>query len=238
MWHLKIIVLLLATLISGCATLGPRFEVSVDSLTSPGAQKKRTYLLLPGNKDVTWDDLQFQEYSVYVMRALALQGFVTAQNVEDVDVAIVVTYGIGNPHTIQNSYSAPVWGQTGVSSANSYGTATKYGNTASYSGTTTFTPTYGITGYTSHVTTQTTYFRYAVMTGYDFKTLNETEKEIQLWRTTVTSAGSSGDLRKVFPVLISASVPHIATNTKNQILVQLHENDKIVRTLKGEHQEK
>lgn len=236
---MKIIGLLIAVLASGCATMGQlQFEVRVDSLASPAAQQKRTYLLLPGNEGVTWDDLQFQEYAVYVMRVLNAQGFVSAQKAEDADVVIVLSYGIGDPQTRQYSYSLPVWGQTGVSSAHTYGRATSYGSSASYSGTTIYTPTYGVTGYTSHVGTQTTYFRYALIVGYDLKIFKQTEKQVQLWRTTATSTGSSGDLRQVFPILVSASIPYIASNTGKQVSVRLYENDKIVRTVKGESVEK
>ncbi len=45
---------------SGCATVKqPRFEVKVDSLAASTAQEHKTYVLLPGNDGVTWDDLQF-----------------------------------------------------------------------------------------------------------------------------------------------------------------------------------
>lgn len=231
----QVLGLIVATLAVGCATTGQRqFHVAVDSLASLSAQQKRTYLLLPGNEGVTWDDLQFQEYAAYLMRVLNAEGFTSARNAEEADVAIVLSYGIGDPQTTQYSYSLPVWGQTGVSSAHTYGTATSYGNSASYSGTTKYTPTYGIKGYTSHVGTRTTYFRFAQITAYDFKAFKETEKQVQLWRTTVTSSGSSGDLRQVFPILIGASVPYIATNTGKQVPVNLYENDKIVRAVKGE----
>jgi len=130
-------------LLAGCASMGrPRFHVVVDSLASAGADQHRTYVLLPGNEGVTWEDLQFQEYSRYVQRALEARGFQPAQEAEDADVAIVLSYGIGDPQTRQYTYSLPVWGQTGVSSSHTYGTATAYGNTASYSGTTTYTPSY------------------------------------------------------------------------------------------------
>jgi hypothetical protein len=219
-------------LLAGCGQT--RLLVAVDSLASSTAKEKHTYILLPGNKDVTWDDLQFQEYALYLIRVLNAHGFVSAQKAEDADVAIVLSYGIGEPQTQQYSYSLPVWGQTGVSSANTYGTATTYGNSTSYSGTTTYTPTYGVTGYTTQVGSVTNYFRYALVTGYDFKLFKESNRQVQLWRTTITSTGSSGDLRQVFPVLIGAAVPYLATNTGKQIAVRLRESDEVVRAVKGE----
>jgi len=208
--------------------------VAVDSLASLAAQEHRTYVLLPGNEGVTWDDLQFQEYAQYVKRALHAQGFRLAENAEDANVAIVLSYGIGDPKTHQYTYSLPVWGQTGVSSAHTYGTATAYGSMATYSGTTTYTPTYGVTGYTSHVGSVTTYFRYARITGYDFEAFRESNKQLELWRTTISSSGTSGDLRQVFPVLISAAIPYFATNTGKQVQVQLYESDDAVKTIRGE----
>lgn len=201
-------------------------------------KQKHPYLLFPGNEAVTWEDLQFQEYAQYLMRVLNSQGFVSADKAEDADVAIVLSYGIGDPQTHQYSYALPVWGETGVSSSHTYGIATAFGNSASYSGTTTYTPTYGITGYTTQLGSVTSDFRYALIPGYDFKAFKDSNKQVQLWRTTITSTGSSGDLRQVFPILISAAVPYLASNTGKQVPVRLYESDEIVRKVKGEQPDK
>lgn len=231
---LRIALALAFVALSGCATTGqPTFNIEVDSLASPQALSKKTYLLLSGNEGVTWDDLQFQEYATYLMRVLNSQGYTSAKSTEEADVAIILSYGIGDPKTHQYSFSLPTWGQTGVSSATTNGTATTYGNTTSINATTTYTPTYGVTGYNTYTGTRTTFFRYALITGYDFEKYKENEKQIQLWKTTITSTGSSGDLRRVFPILIGASIPYLATNTGQKIDVSLKENDKIVRIVKG-----
>lgn len=224
----------LATALAGCATVKqPTFNVAVDSLASSEALSKKTYILIPGNEGVTWDDLQFQEYAGYLMRVLNAKGYISAKSPEDADLAIILSYGIGDPQTHQYSYSLPTWGQTGVSSANTYGTATTYGNTASVNATTTYTPTYGVTGYNTYTGTATTYFRYALITGYDFEKYKEANKQVKLWQTTVTSTGSSGDLRRVFPVLVGASAPYLATDTGQKINVSLQETDKVVKAVKG-----
>ncbi len=177
-----------AILLTGCATVGPpQFHVKVDSLASPAAETKKTYILLPGNEGVTWDDLQFQEYAAYVLRVLAYQGFELADEPGKADVAVVLAYGIGDPETRQYTYSMPVWGKTGVSSSSTSGSISTFGNTASYSGTTTYTPSYGITGYRTGTGTRTSYFRYALLTGFDIKKYEETGKAIQLWNTSITS---------------------------------------------------
>ena len=67
----------------------------------------------------------------------------------------------------------------------------------------------------------------------DLDEYRETEKEIQLWKTTVTSSGSSGDLRQVFPILVAAAKPHIGSNTGKKVKVILSEGDKRVTEIKG-----
>lgn len=88
------IILVIASVVSGCAAVQPSFSVRVDSI-SGGAVDKTSYILLPGNKDTKAEDLQFKEYAAYVNRALIKQGFVPAESFEKADVAIFLVYGIG-----------------------------------------------------------------------------------------------------------------------------------------------
>ncbi len=184
-------------------------------------------------KGVEVKDLQFREYAAYVERALLSLGYTKGARLEDTDIAISLGYGIGEPETSQYTYSLPTYGQTGVSSANTYGTVNTYGNSSTYSGTTTYTPTYGVTGSTTHTGTLTTYYRYMWLDAFDLEEFRKTKNRIQLWKTTVTSTGSSGDLRQVFPILVAASKPHIGSNTGKKINVVLTEKDKKVAEIKG-----
>lgn len=223
-----------AILLQACAGPGKlRFVTSVDAIASPTAASKKEYVLLPGKDGVTWDDLQFREYAAYLIRVLTAKGYHLAESADDAEVAIVLSYGIGDPQQELYSYTLPVYGQTGVASAQTYGTASSYGGTTTYSGTTTYTPSYGVTGYSSHTGTRTTYFRYLLITGYDFQEYLKSERQVQIWRTTVTSTGSSGDLRYVFPILVAAAVPYVGGNSGKQVPVTLHEDDEIVRAVKG-----
>lgn len=211
------------------------YVAEVDALTSPEGQQKRTYVLTPGNEGVTRDDLQFQEYAAYLMRALHSRGFVPASKAEYADVAIVLSYGIGEPQTTQYTYTVPIWGQTGLAATQTYGTATTYGNSTNYAGTTTYAPTYGITGYMPQVGTRTDYLRYAVVAAYDpDSSTKKNGSQKQYWRTTVTSSGWSDDLRVVFPVMIAASAPYLGTSAGKKVPVRLYENDESVRSVKGE----
>ncbi len=235
----RLVSVLLALLTAaGCATMQPlqvsKYHVNVDSLSTSTQTARKNFVLLPGNKDTSVTDLQFREYAAYINRALVSRGYVPAESVEVADLAIFVLYGIGNPQEHQYSYSIPTWGQTGVSSSSTYGTLNTYGRSGTYSGATTYTPTYGIAGSTSHIGTYATYFRFLVLDAIDLSEYKQTKKEVQLWKTTITSIGSSGDLRKVFPYMVTASMPHIGTNTGQQIKVILEENDPAVLNVKGQ----
>ena len=216
--------------LSGCATF---FHVSVDSISSPEAESKKRYILLPGLKNMEPTDLQFKEYAAYVERALTSRGFVKANNLEDANIAIFLVYGIGNPQENIYSYSLPVWGQTGASSSSTFGTINTFGNTATYSGTTTYTPKYGITGFMPIVGSYVTYFRYLVLDAVDIDQYKQTQKIVQLWQTTVTSTGRSGDFRLVFPILVAASKPYMGTNTGKKVEIRLTEDDQRVVEIKG-----
>ena len=226
--------ILLALLLTGCATMQPQpqFTVMVDTIGG-ATTEKNSYILLPGNKDTKSEDLQFKEYATYVNRALSKQGFVPAESFEKANVAIFLVYGIGDPKESQYSYALPTWGQTGVSSSNTSGTVNSYGGYSSYSGTTTYTPTYGVTGSTTHIGSYTTYFRFMVLDAVDLDEYKKSKKEVQIWKTSVTSAGSSGDLRRIFPVLVAASQQYVGKNTGQKVKVDLYEEDERVIQIKG-----
>ena len=155
---------------SACAALGPpRFVTSVDAISGPAAERKTSYILLPGIEGLAISDLQFREFAEYVHRALMDRGFTQAVSFEEASVAVFVSYGIGDPQTVQYSYSLPVWGQTGVTSSTS-GTIDVFGN---YQSTTTETPTYGITGSTTATDTLTEYFRFIRLDALDLDQYRE-----------------------------------------------------------------
>lgn len=218
----------------GCASIQPRTFVSnVDSLSRADAAEKKLYVLLPGGKGVDVNDLQFQEFAAYVDKALKGKGFVKADTFKEAEIAIFLTYAVGDPQSYQYTYSVPTFGQTGVSSSHTSGTVSTYGNSATYSGTTTYMPTYGITGSTTHVTTKTVYSRFLFLIAYDVALYVKEEKMSQVWATNVVSSGSSADLRLVVPYMVAAMKPYLGANTGRKMEVEIPENDPIVQALRG-----
>lgn len=212
----KLISLFVYTMfVTGCATVEapPSFAVQVSSLAAADAATHRTYTLLSADPEVDVGDLQFQEFARYIEYALHERGFVAAPDESDADVAILLGYGIGDPNKEQYTYAVPTFGQTGISSASTIGSTTY------------FQRSFGVTGYVPATGTVTTYRRHIWIGGYDLGHYRDTEEALQIWSTTITSTGSSGDLRLVFPVMVAAAKPFLATNTQQQREVRLEEND-------------
>jgi hypothetical protein len=227
----------LLAVVAGCVPLQRqqlRFDSRVTSLAREDASMKTRYLLLPGEKGVEPTDLQFLEYARCAQRVLDSDGFTRVTAFEDADVVVFLSYGIGNPQDHVYSYSLPMFGQTGVSSSYTSGTAANYGGMTNYSGTTTYTPTYGVTGYSSHVGTYTTFTRFMWMDAIDVAAYRQTKQVLQVWATTVTSTGTSGDLRLVFPYMAAASKGLLGKDSKRMVEVDLQERDPFVAWVRGD----
>ena len=215
----------------GCIGDRIAYEIDVDSITRGNQTNK--YFLLSGDNTVKISDLQFQEYASYINRALLKRGFTQAESIDSAEVAIFLAYGIGNPQERQYSYSSPTFGQTGVSSSYTTGSATTYGGVTNYSGTTSYTPTYGITGNTNHTRTYVTYYRYIILEAINAAEYRTSNKLNQEWKTTITSTGSSSDLRKIFPIMVAASVTYIGINTAGKVTDELNGNEDIIHEIMG-----
>lgn len=156
-----------------------------------------------------------------------------AEDVNNADIAIFLSYGIGDPKVHTSSYSLPQWGQTGVASSTTYGTLNTYGNHANFTGTTSYTPQYGIVGYNTFSRSHYEYFRWMLLDAYDLAAYKNDQKIKLIWQTSATSVGSSDDLRLVFPVMAAATTPFIGTSTGKKILIKLHDTDNEVLSIRG-----
>lgn len=215
-----ILVVTLGLSLQSCA---PVHTIEIDSISTPQACMKNTYVLLPANEKCDPNDLLFCEFFAYTDRALMQSGFVKVCRPEQAAVTILLNYEVGEPYTYQYTYSVPVYGQTGVNAC----TTTNYGCYSSYS-TTSYTPTYGIVGSETHVGTKIAYPHYFWLVGYD-----NTCSRGQLWETKARCASNSGDLRFMFPIMLAATQPYIAKNTCQRIKVDISEDDEKISTLKG-----
>ncbi len=231
-FKIKIIPLLLS-IVTVFLTSCTQYKVSVDSISTPQAKQKTRYVLNPAHKGVNADNLEYQEFARYTDRALALRGFTKAASVDEANLAVLLEYGRSDPHFYEYTYSTPIYGRTGVESSSTYGSVNTYAHGASYSESTTYKPSYGVVGSQINVGTGVLYYRYCKLTGIDVEKYKLTGKMVELWRTTVTSIGSSDDFRRVFPILIGASKDYIAMNTGKKWEFSISEDHKNILEIKG-----
>lgn len=219
-------------LAGGCAS-APQYAVSVNSFAAPEAASKRSYIVLPAVDGITAEDFQFREAKRYLDRVLASRGFIEAASIADANVAVFLSYGIGEPKTSQYSYSLPMFGQTGGGTGTFNATTFGAGGVRTTSGTVTQPATFGVTGYISGTNNVTTFTRWVRISGVDLDEYRRTEKMVDLWDTRILSSGTSGDLRRALPVMIGASRDHIASDTGRFVDIQLSETDKRVAFVAG-----
>jgi hypothetical protein len=211
----KILLFILCCGLSGCATM---YTVSVDSITSHEPIPGKSCIVVPAEKNVSPDDLQFKEYIGYVRRALALKGYTLSDDAQKADISVSLDYGVMGPLQHNYTYSTPVFGQTGA-------TATTVGDT--YSSTTTVTPTYGVVGTQENTGTFVTYLMQIWLNAY------ETKQNKLLWKAEITSTVNNEDLRLVFPIMIAAASKYLGESTAQKLDVSLYEDSKEVQQIKG-----
>ena len=98
-------------LFSGCA--GTHYNVGVSGFLDRTYTGGQAYWLQPGTKGVTDGDLEFREYASYLRTGLRKAGFTEASSLEQADLAVFLSYGVGDAREQHYSYSMPIFGQTG-----------------------------------------------------------------------------------------------------------------------------
>jgi hypothetical protein len=225
MRRLTVCMFLLFGLLLGCA-LAPVYDIKVDSISGPDVSVKKRYVLISGMKDISADDLLFKEYALYVNRAMTSAGYTKSDDSEHADIAVYLSYGIGDPKDNVSSYSVPIWGLSSTSPSDAL-------VGGPHPGITTYTPTYGFTGSMTYISTYTSFLRFIILDAVDLEQSAKSGKIVPVWKTTVTSLGSSWDLRRLFPILMAAARPYIGANTGHQVDVTLTEESKTVLEIKS-----
>lgn len=86
-----IFVILFLSIYFNCGSESLRYNVKVNSIGETGFNKK--YIIYPGSKDISFDDLYFKEYSNYLNRALIIKGFIPVSNLNNADIIIFFRMG-------------------------------------------------------------------------------------------------------------------------------------------------
>lgn len=207
-------------MLSSCST--PVY-MTIDAYSSPEAQDMKNYVFIDSEKPLIGGDLQNKEFRSMTEQVLAEDGF-SKTNTESADVEIFLDYGVSDPQVVQSTYSTPVYGPTGLLcvSYSSLGPSVA--------------PQYGVVGYETKVDTQIRYERYLAMVGYDKNNIQPNGNHVELWRLHVSSVGETGDLRRIFPVLLAGAKNYIGKSTGQKIELKMYENNKEVLKIKDVYQ--
>jgi hypothetical protein len=176
----------------------PVVAVSIDGLAQPHCPPIRSFVLVPHDKKTDIDDLQFREFAAYVERTLLIQ-FPGAKRIVDnqsADVAIAVDYSISDPNRNTMNIQTPVYGQVGIQSSSTYGSAYSTGGQTNLSAHTINVPQYGVVGYENEPLVITTYVRTVSLNAFDLANEGKPNSASprKIWQTTITSTGRTGDL--------------------------------------------
>jgi len=232
MWlRYLILIISLAYFPGGCATLqmatgvGNVFVVNVDAVCANVATRGHSYLLWPGEKGLTPNDLLFREYAKNIDTILRGAGYTRADSTEQADIIVIADYGIGNPRISTSTTSVPIYDFVGGGTSHiTVNTMTPYGSSMT-TGTITEMPTYEQVGTRQVTETSVEYMRYAVLRAFAADRLETDSTPIEVWRTTITSSGSSNDLRMVFPYMMIAAQRYVGKKTAHSEKVTLAEWD-------------
>lgn len=213
------LLLIFSLLLTGCATAPQpmRIRSDVDALAVNDAQSMRRFVILPGDNGLKEQDLQFIEFKAYVEKVLAKRGFTKADSLQNGDVAVFLSYGVGEPQAYQVSYDVPVWNNMGF-----YPYYRRYGFYPSMS-----------PYYTQRIETYMLYKRYLSLEAYDMEAYLQRKTPKQLWKITVQSRGTSNDLRLTMPYMLTAMQPYIGTNTGHMVIVDVDEFNPLLKSLLG-----
>jgi hypothetical protein len=210
-----------ALLTTACAT---SFNTTVNSYAAEGLRPGQAHFILPSDA-AQGADLQFAEVKAALGRSLTQAGLRLTDAEEEAEVAVFVEYGIGDPRTETTVVQMPVWGQTGVASSTTTGTARTFGSTTTVNATTNYTPSYGVVGYNNMPVTNTVFDRFLMVEAYDIAAHRADGKLVSLWKVTVQSSGSSGDLRYVIPYMLNSAVPYFGRSSGRAVTVVVPEGD-------------
>ncbi|OAH99996.1 hypothetical protein A1353_19970 [Methylomonas methanica] len=224
----RLLVLLVTALLAACST-SPRpmqFRTEIDSLVAVSApQSNMRFVVLPGNAGANEQDLQFIEFKTYIEKVLANRGYSKASSIQDSNLVMFLSYGVGAPEVHQYTYEVPLW--------NDMGYYYPYRMSRFYNG---YYPGFGVGGYSQRTESYTTFRRYLVLEACDKEAYLQQQQRKQLWKTSVQSNGSSNDLRLVFPYMAAAMQAYLGTNTGHMITVDIDETNTLVRSLLGPYQ--
>jgi hypothetical protein len=218
---------------SGCASTAT-YKVKVDAIgKSQAGETAVSYRLKNLNPSLTQDDLRYKEAANYVRAALAGRGMYEAAPDAMPDVIVELDYGIAAPSVKMETKSVPVYGQTGGGvNYETIPVTDAQGNVTMRTVPVYQPPQTEVVRYREALTPVPVYEKYLHISARDNKAVAEGQKPAEIWSVNTSLEDESKDLRKYLPLLASASMESIGTDTGRQQTIKLKANDQTVDFVK------
>lgn len=218
--------------LAGCGTT---YQIKVDSISKPLPPKEALSFKIRNKASVAngEESLRDQEVDNFVKTALSGKGYYEAPSLESADLVVEVDYGIEKPRSKAAPNSMPIYAQVGG--------ATRYeqipvvdsrGRSSVRTVTVYEPPKTELLGYQDVMMQVTTYEKFLNIKARDNRVTVEGRPAPEIWSVRVSSEDESNDLRKYLPMLASASIDYIATDSTTQKVVKVKEKDPSVVFIK------
>lgn len=213
--------------IAGLTACGAQsVKVTVDSIVGQKDISNRDFSWHSGMREVSPDNLHFREFSQYFQAILKDHGY--QQTIGgDAPVAIYFSYGVSPGRTTQYTTTMPVYDWVGGDTI-VYTEVKKdeKGKTTSKTTSTITTPVrQRLLGFSTNTNRYTVFTRFVLLEAKRYQPDLKSEDMQTLWKTSITSIGTSSDLRALMPILAEASAPYVGVDTGEARVVKIKRDD-------------
>ena len=196
-----LIIGLVMVLLTSCSLV--RSNVTVFSQISPNDIHGKKIAILPNPLSLI-NSLEFATYKAKLTPRFQKIGFNVVNNPNEADFLAEVHYGIDKGRMVTQTYSTPIYGQTGGGTTVESGTiSNNYGGVGSYSGMSQTTPTYGMVGSSIGSQNVSLYTRFLEIDIVDRRSVTR-KQNVNLYEGRVISTGTCPSLAGVFDPMSKA----------------------------------
>ena len=211
-----------AVWLAGCAG---SYQVKVDALSKPEAEKAVAYRLQTNAAGIDPKSLRNQEAERFVRTALSGRGLYEAPKPELAEIVVNLDYGVSEPKLVREMRTEPIYRtlpgrvftavvQVGVD---------KNGNPIFATQTYQEPPSTEYIGDREYMVTVVKYEKYLRLSARENQPAGDNAPPAELWTVDVSSDGESRDLRKHLPVLAAATIDFVGKDTRGQKSIRLKE---------------
>jgi hypothetical protein len=202
----KIIMSILPILVISCAST--HFNIEIDAL-GDDSEYNKTYIIMP-SEDIEKNQLLFSEVKKYLVKIFNSKGYRSMDNESEADMIIMIDYNINYLGRKEVVDMSSAW----ITALGNYGRSQKGGP---------------IEQADTKIIEQ--YKRSIDIVAFDLQALIQNDEIKKLWHTSVTSVGTSSDLRKVLPYMLVGAKDYLGKSTKSVISIDVPENSPEVNDL-------